>query len=94
MEKLQNNETSNLWADLSPLDFDKWRVDAIRVASKEGHHVKTSYEMMMAIFGEESSQLDDNYAPKTTASKCPGKRAPPRVSHILYSSYCPPYHNT
>ena len=94
MEKLQNNKTGILWADLSPLAFDKWRTDAIRVAIKEGHHGKTSYEMMMAIFGEESSQLNDDHAPKTTASKSPGKRAPPRVSHILYSPYSSPNHNT
>ena len=45
----------DLWADLSPLDFDKWLADAMTTANIRGYRGKSSYEMMMAIFGEEDS---------------------------------------
>ena len=32
MDMLINNNIGDLWADLSPLDFDKWRADATRKA--------------------------------------------------------------
>ena len=53
MEKLTVD--MDLWADLSPLDFDQWLEDAMTAANVRDHIGKSSYEMMMAIFGEKST---------------------------------------
>ena len=51
LDKLSEDETSDLWADLSPTpSFDKWKADAMINGQTRKHIGKTSYEMMMAIF--------------------------------------------
>jgi len=52
MDKL--SEDMELWADLSPLDFRTWKDNEMKQARARGYHGKTSYEMMMAIFGSKS----------------------------------------
>ena len=84
MDRLANDETGNLWADLSPLDFDKWRADAIRKTSKAGHRGKTSYDMMMAIFDDTLPTSDEEHSRVTTDTKCTAKKAPTKVRHLTY----------
>ena len=46
----------DLWADLSPLDFDKWLAEEMTKAKDNNYRGRTSYELMMAIFGEKSGK--------------------------------------
>ena len=54
LDRISNNEDGNIWADLSPLSFDNWKEEEMKKASARKHSGKTSYEMMMAVFGPES----------------------------------------
>ena len=44
-------EDLELWCDWSPLDFDTWVAEEMKGASKNCHQGRTSYELMMAVFG-------------------------------------------
>ena len=43
----------DLWADFSPLIFDKWLAEEMTKAKDNDYCERTSYELMMAVFGEE-----------------------------------------
>ena len=51
-------EDRNLWADLSPVDFGNWLGEETTKSRDDGHQGKTSYELMMAVFGEKSGSKD------------------------------------
>ncbi len=53
LPKLVND--MELWSDWSSLDFDSWVAEEISRAKENGHRGKTSYELMMAFFGDKSS---------------------------------------
>ncbi len=42
-----------------PLDFDKWRAEHNAIAEVSRHRGKTSYELMMTIFGKEPRSNSD-----------------------------------
>ena len=44
LEKLLEDKTGDIWADLSPLSFDKWKADAM---IKMGKHVNTTARRAM-----------------------------------------------
>ena len=58
MEKLSDDV--DLWADLSPLDFDKWLANETRNARGGGHEGQTSYQLMMVVFGEKFPGSNEN----------------------------------
>lgn len=70
MDKL--SEDMELWADLSPLDFNKWKDEEMKKARARGYQGRTSYEMMMAIFGSKSTPSSDTPA-KSKSNKRPQK---------------------
>jgi len=68
MNRLSEDEDGNIWADLSPLSFDKWKEEEMKKARARKHRGKTSYEMMMAVFGDGSS-VEDEEQPIPRATK-------------------------
>ena len=53
------SEDLDLWSDSSPLDFDKGVEAELARAKEHGFSGKTSYEMMMAVFGDKSQENSD-----------------------------------
>ena len=51
-------EDMDLWDDLSPLSFDKWKADELQ-KERKNRPGKTSYELMMSVFGNESSTNEE-----------------------------------
>lgn len=53
LDKISEDESSDIWADVSSLSFDKWKADAMINEQTGRHNDKTSYEMMIAMFGRQ-----------------------------------------
>ena len=63
MEHLRDD--ADIWADMSPLNFDKWLLDKLAEPQTEQHGCTTSYELVMATFG--SSQGKEESTPPRNA---------------------------
>ena len=79
MQKLL--EDRDLWVDSSPLDFDNWPAEEMTKSRDGGYHGKSSYELMMAVFGEKSVNEDRILEPTSlaawSATTPPNKKATP-----------------
>ena len=75
LDRLSEVEDGNIWADLSPLSFDTWKADEMKNALARKHSGRTSYEMMMAVFGPESSGIAEPTKPPTATLHAKKKRA-------------------
>ena len=72
------SDEPDIWADLYLFDFDEWLVDKLENPRSKQHGAKTSYELMMAVFGNEkeptyilkNSQTSD-ITPKTATTTSP-----------------------
>ena len=81
MQKLL--EDQDLWADSSPLDFDNWLAEDMTKSRDDGHQGKSSYKLMMAVFGEKSGNEDKMSEPTSLAAWSvttpPNKKAIPQT---------------
>lgn len=84
LDKLSEDETGDLWADLSPLSFDKWKANAMINGQMCKHNGKTSYEMMMAIFGQRSHHHGSKTALTPATATAHAKKQHPIFAQSSY----------
>ena len=80
LDKLLEDESGDIWADLSPLSFDKWKADAITNGHTCKHNGKTSYDMMIAVFGQQSHSSDSKF-PAAAAADVPD---PAKIQYPMF----------
>ena len=78
------DETDDLWADLSSLSFDKWKADAMINGKTCKHNGKRSYEMMMAIFGQRSHHHGSKAGPTPATATAHAKKQHPIFAQSSY----------
>ena len=77
LDKLSEDEIHDIWADLSPLSFDKWKVDVMTNGQTCKHNGNTSYEMILAIFGQWSHHHGSKAVPTPATATAPAKKQHP-----------------
>ena len=73
-------EDPDLWADVYQFDFDEWVDQEMSKSVSNTHQGKTSYELMMLVFGEKHGKLPLNTT--TTPSTMPTTTSPTQSNAI------------
>ena len=81
MERLSDD--ADEFAELYLFDFDKWVVDKLAEPLSNQHHGKTSYELMMAVFGSGAESMNvtstEDAPPSTTLALSKATTAKTRI---------------
>ena len=69
IKKLEDDESGNLWANLSTLSFGDWLAEELKSRSGRRYDGKSSYDLLMRTFGNLREGRDSTFSPKSITSE-------------------------
>ena len=69
IKKLEDDESGNLWANMSTLSFGDWLAEEMKSRSGKQYGGKSSYDLLMRTFGNMREGKDSTFSPKSITSE-------------------------